>query len=177
MADSDWRTTLQAVAPLVATAIGGPLAGVAATVVGRTLLGRGEDMPTTVAEAQEAITRAVATPEGLAKLREAEAKLQELSNQLAIRLEEISASDRAGARDMAKDDRWTPRILAFAVVVGWLGLNAAVLIWGLPPGSGEIAARAMGGLDALLLIVYQFFFGSSVGSRQKTDALAAAARR
>lgn len=177
MGDPDWKAALQAVAPAIATALGGPLAGLAATVVGRTLLGREQEATTTMQEAQEAVARAVATPEGLARLKEAEAKLLELSSQLTIRLEEVSAGDRASARAMAQEDRWTPRMLAAGVFLGWLGLNSAVFAFGMPTGAGELLSRALGGLDALMAAVFAFYFGSSAGSKAKTEAMAAVAAR
>jgi len=178
--DEQLKAALGAVAPAVATALGGPLAGVAATVLGRVLLGKPESAATTLQEAQEAVTRAVATPEGLAKLREAEARLLELESQLTIRLEEVAAGDRASARarEIALRDR-TPMVLAVLAVTGFFGILGYMLVVGVPRGmqGSEALILMLGALGTIVAQVFNYYFGSSSGSKEKTAAIAAAATR
>lgn len=172
MADPDWRGALQAVAPTVATMLGGPMAGLAATVVGRILLGKGDDTPTSAAEAQAAIAAAVATPEGLAKLREAEARIIELQANLQIELGRQAMEDRkdARAREVAVRDA-TPRILAALATFAWLAMMCALYLMPVPEGNREMLVRAMGTMDALLLLAWNYYFGSSAGSARKTETM------
>lgn len=166
------RGVIASVAPALAAALGGPVAGLAVQAIATAVLGRPDAAPAEVATAL-----ASATPEQLAALRRADQEFAVKLRELANDLERVAAADRANAREMARDDRWTPRILAFCVLAAWVGLNAAVFAKGLPSGAAELLSRALGGLDALLLMVFGFYFGSSAGSQDKTSALAAAARR
>jgi hypothetical protein len=174
MAD-DWRGAIQVAAPAVATLLGGPLAGLAATVAGRVLLGSGEGAVTTIEEATKAIQEATLTPEGLSKLRELDVELRRIASSLELELERTSAQDRHSARKMGAGDPWTPRILAGFVCMAWLGINGYALVYGLPGEVRELVSRGIGALDGLMMGVFAFYFGSSVGSKMKTEAMAATA--
>lgn len=173
MADPSWRDAVQVAAPALATALGGPLAGVAATVVARTVLGAGEGEQTTIAAAQEALQQATLTPEGLAKIKAAEVELKRVMADLEIKLAESGAADRANARQMAAIDPWTPRVLAAFLCLAWLTINIYAMIHGIPYEVREMVSRGIGALDGLMASVFLFYFGSSAGSKLKTEALAA----
>jgi hypothetical protein len=169
MTDFDWRAVLRTVAPTVATMIGGPLAGMAATVVGRVLLGRGDDAATSVAEAETAIASAAATPEGLIRLRDLQNEMEKARIAASIRLEEISASDRDSARhrEAVVQDK-TPRTLGILVVGTFLAY--AIYATYLDPSAGTINL-IIGWLGGVATSVITYYFGSSAGSRDKTGQM------
>lgn len=174
----DWKSIVGTVAPGIATALGGPLAGVAVRTLSQVLLGTADG-------SQEAVEKAVlaADPAMLANLKQAEFQFQKDMKALDIDLERISAQDRDSARqrEVNTGDKWTPRVLAFVIVGGFLGAMYAVLtgaVEGLKdPITSALVGSVIGYMSAKADQVVAYFFGSSAGSKDKTDALAAAAKR
>ena len=67
---------------------------------------------------------------------------------------------------------WIQAGIAVVVLAVWAFVQYHILTHAIPDGSRDIVLRAMGILDAALLAVLYFFFGSSRGSARK-DELAA----
>ncbi len=165
----DWKKTLGAVAPAVAAALGGPLAGVAVSVAAGAL-GLGEGAT------QEDLQKAVlgATPETLLKLKECENTFKLEMERLEVDIERINAGDRASAREMAAKTTLGPQIiLATLFTTGFI-----LVLYTLFSGEEAINAKMMqpamyvlGILSAGMMQIMNFFFGSSTGSMRKTDAL------
>ena len=94
---------------------------------------------------------------------------------LDIDLERISAGDRDSARQMQIATKsWLPEILAVLVTVGFFGVIAYIIKFGLPESGKEALLLLLGSLGTAWTGVMAFYFGSSSGSKQKTDALTAA---
>jgi hypothetical protein len=161
----DW---LKTVLPTVATALGGPLAGVAVNFIADKL--GLEDK--TVEAVQAAISGA--SPEQLVQLKQIDADLQKYFAGLGIKLEEIAAADRASARDReAKTgDTLTPRALAGLIVLGWFLVQWFLLTHVVATEMREIVLRALGTLDMALGLVLGYYFGSSSSSRVKDELIA-----
>lgn len=159
---------VRTVAPSIATAVGGPLAGMATRAISEALLGKPDG---TEAELAEAASKA--TPEQLLALKQAEQDFAVRMRELDIDLERISNADRDSARnrEVATKD-WTPRILAGLITVGYFGALFYMLRNGLPPQGGSEAMLVMlGTLGTAWGGVVAYYFGSSAGSKEKTDAL------
>ena len=159
---------LAKILPTIATALGGPLAGIAAAFVADKL-GLTEKTSEAV---QAAITGA--SPEQFAQLRQIDADLQKFFVGQGVKLEEIAAADRASAREReAKTgDLWTPRTLAALIVLGWFVIQGYLLTHLVPPEMREIILRALGTLDMALGLVLGYYFGSSSSSRTKDELIA-----
>lgn len=84
---------LRTAAPGIATALGGPLAGVAVHTLSNAIFGKGD-------AAEAGIVQAVASgnPDILLKIKEAEVNFQTRMRELEIDLERIHQEDRADAR-------------------------------------------------------------------------------
>ena len=167
----DWKALVQRAAPALATALGGPLAGMAVRVLGETLLGDSD-----ATEDQVAAAVALAKPEDLVRLRETDTAFRKHLTDAGIKLEEISAADRADARKLAviTGDLWTPRLLAFVVVGGFFTAVVWVLAgWATlsDPTTATLVGAVVGYASAKADQVVSFWFGSSAGSRAKTEAL------
>lgn len=162
----DWKDTLRTVAPTLAAAFGGPLAGTAVKVLGDKLLGKTD---ATEAEVQAALTNM--TPEQLVRVREIDAQFAKDMKALDIDLERIGAEDRDSARkrEVALQD-WSPRILGGLVVVIWALVQWQLMTHVIPQEMRELVARVLGTLDGALMLVLTYFFGSSSGSARK-DAI------
>jgi hypothetical protein len=161
---------LGSVAPTIATALGGPVAGMAVRAISGALFGHPDGT-------EEDIMAALANPNGdqLAQLKKIDADFKVQMKSLDIDLERISAADRDSARNMQIATRdWIPRVLAVGVTIGFFGIVAYILHYGLPPTGGEALLMLIGTLGTAWTGVMGFYFGSSAGSKQKTDALTSA---
>ena len=157
---------LRSVAPTVATALGGPFAGLAVKALTD---GLAVGTPEAALKAIES-----ADPALLLKLREIEAQVKAKAAELEIDLERVAAGDRDSARqrEVTSGDHWTPRVLAAVAVLGFFGVLGGVLWKGVPDGStGQVLMLLVGTLTGIVLSVYNYFFGSSKGSADKSAML------
>jgi hypothetical protein len=157
------------VAPTLATALGGPMAGLAVKTLSNVLLGHEEG-------SDEDISKALgsATPEQLSDIKKIDADFKVRMKELDIDLEKISAGDRDSARKMQIETKdWVPKVLAVAITIGFFGILVWMLVYGMPPSGTEALLMMLGALGTAWTGVVNFYYGSSAGSKAKTDALAA----
>ena len=159
---------VRTVAPSIASAVGGPLAGMATKAISEALLGKPDGTEEELAQA--AIK---ATPEQLLALKKAENDFALQMRELDIDLERIAGADRDSARNREiKTKDWTPKILAGGITVGYFGVLFYMLTHGLPTTGGSEAMLVMlGTLGTAFGGVMAYYFGSSAGSKEKTDAI------
>lgn len=159
---------VRTVAPSLASAVGGPLAGMAVRTISDALLGKPDGTEDELAQAA-----AKATPEQLLALKKAEQDFTVRMRELDIDLERISNEDRNSARNrevVTKD--WTPRVLAGLITAGYFGVLFYMLRNGLPQHGGSEAMLVMlGTLGTAWGGVVAYYFGSSVGSKAKDEAM------
>lgn len=154
----DAAKTLAQIAPGIATALGGPVAGLAVQAI-TTALGLPGDA--TKDDALRAV--AGATPEQLLALKQADQAFAVRMREFDIDLDKMASSDRDSARRREVDahDSWTPRLLAALVVVGYALVQGYILQHTIEAGMREIVLRSLGTLDAALGLVLGYYFGSS----------------
>jgi hypothetical protein len=159
---------VRTVAPSIASAVGGPLAGMATRAISEALLGKPDGSEQELAEAA-----ARATPEQLLALKQAEQDFAVKMRELDIDLERIANEDRSSARNREVATRdWTPRVLAGLVTGGYFGVLFYMLRNGLPQHGGSEAMLVMlGTLGTAWGGVVAYYFGSSAGSKAKDEAL------
>ena len=162
----DW---LKQIAPTAATLLGGPLAGMAVDAIGKAL----NISDATKDQVKDILTSGTLNADQMAAIKQAEADLVLKVKQLDIDLEKVHAGDRASARDMAvkTGDVWTPRVIALTVFVVWGAVNWKLFNGTISGDMRELVARALGTLDATLMAVVYYYFGSSSGSKEKTQAM------
>lgn len=161
------------IAPTIATAIGGPVAGMAVKALAGAL-GLSQDSSTD--DVQTALL--TATPEQLAAVKKVDADFKVQMKELDIDLERIAAGDRDSARNMQmQTNDWIPRAMAIMVTFGFFGILAWLLIKGVPPSGSETLIYMLGALGTAWTGIVQFYFGSSAGSKAKTDALVAGEKK
>lgn len=146
---------------MLATALGGPLAGAAVATIGNAL-GLGEGAT------EEQITKALATasPETLLALKKAEmdfqARMLELGFENEAALAKINADDRDSARKReAATGDWTPRILAYMLVGGSIGIGVALLFGNITLLDTTLAGVVIGYLFNEAGAVTSYYFGES----------------
>lgn len=159
------------IAPTIATALGGPVAGMAVKALSSAIFGRDDAGP---AEVQEALQNA--TPDQLLAIKRADQDFAVKMRELEIDLERIAVDDRKSARDMQIATRdWLPKTMAIMVTVGFFGILIHMLAYGMPENGTEALLIMIGSLGTAWTGIINFYYGSSAGSQKKTDALAAKA--
>lgn len=154
---------IRQVAPTIATALGGPLAGLATKTLSEALLGEPNGSPDEIAAALGS-----ASPEQLAKLREIDANFRVTMKKLDIDLAQIDASDRADARKRQADTKdKTPMVLAGVVCIGFFGTLVSLMFYGLPNRGQDALLIMLGALGAAFTAIINYYYGSSSGSRAK----------
>lgn len=156
MSDFDWKSIIKTVAPTIATALVGPLGGMAVTVLGEAL---GVSEPT-----QEKIQQAIAkaTPEDLLKIKQAEQAFLVKMRELDIDLAKLAVSDRDSARRREVETHdYTPKVLAFVIVVTWGSVQYYLLKNVIHEDMRELVMRVLGTLDAALMLVLSYYYGAS----------------
>ena len=159
---------LQQIAPTIATALGGPLAGLATKTLSNVLFGHEEGDAETIGAALQN-----ATPDQLANVKKIDADFKIRMKELEIDLERISANDRDSARrrEMEVKDNM-PKVLAFTVTIGFFGCLFWMFVYGVPKNGNEALLLMLGALQTAFTGMIAYYFGSSSGSRAKDDLLA-----
>jgi len=161
-----WKETLATVAPTIATALGGPLAGIAVGVAADAL-GLSD-------RTQQALEAAVTggNPETLLRLKEADNSFKLEMERLGVDLERIHQADRVSARDLAKVDMRPQVILSIVFIGGYFG--AMFALHGVLFETKDINSQVVALFGALIGVftremsgIMQFWFGSSSGSKEK----------
>jgi hypothetical protein len=171
----NWKTLVGSVAPTLATALGGPLAGMAVQAIGGAL-GLSD-----ATEEKLSQTLAGAKPEDLLKLKQADQDFAVKMKSLDIDLVRIAAADTDSARkrEMAVKDR-TPSVLAAVFIIGAIAIGIAV-ISGNAPAMKDASVAALAGTivgyvfnDVKQIVAY--YFGSSAGSVSKDATISEIAK-
>ena len=166
----DWRSVVGSVAPTIATALGGPLAGLAVKALAG-VFGLGEGA------SKEDVAKAVAnaSPEQLLAMKKADQDFAVKMRELDIDFERIHAGDRDSARrrEEAVGGLINPTLaglvlLGFFATVGWV-LSGNVNLSG---EAGAVIGTLIGYVSAKAEQVIAYYFGSSAGSKAKTDIMA-----
>ena len=169
---ADWKAVIGAVAPTMATMLGGPLAGMAVKALSLGLLGK-ED-----ANLNEVATAVVSgNADVLEKIKQIDAQLQVRMRELDIDLARLEVDDRKSAREReAATSDPTTRILAYMFVIIYFLVIWAVWKFPIDPNVNDLLMILIGILTGALTQILNYYFGSSSGSAQKSNVLAKIAR-
>jgi len=168
----DFMKVIGAVAPTLATAVGGPIGGMAIKFITDAL-----GIPNDASKDVMAKAISNATPDQLLALKQAENDFAVRMKELDIDLERIASSDRDSARKREAQVRdWMPRILAFIIVAGFMATVFMVLMGFVEGMKDPLMATTVGTLIGFVSAkceqVVAYYFGSSSSSQQKTAMLA-----
>ena len=167
----DFTQIIKTIAPTVASALGGPLAGVAVAALGE-IFGISEPTQDKIAQA---ISSAQMTPAQLAQIKTLELQYQNEERERQFKYAELQFKDidSARVREAAVQDR-TNRNLAYTIVGAFIALVGATLM-GVTKVDSVLAGTLVGYLSAKCEQVLAYYFGSTRGSERKSELLAAAA--
>lgn len=154
---------LEQIAPTVASALGGPLAGLAVSAISNAL---GIDE----SKVDETIKAGKLSADQIAQLKLAELELQKQAQTLGLNFEQLAVNDRASARAMQTTTKSViPSLLAVGVTFGFFGILYA-LMSGYATKSDELMIM-LGSLSTAWISIVTFYFGSSAGSQRKDELL------
>lgn len=168
----NWIDTIKTIAPTVASALGGPLAGAAVSAIG-SLFGIKE--PTTD-KIQAAIENAQMTGQQISDLRQLEMRLKSEEAERGFKYAELEFKDRDSARKSNVDGGTQKMLfwLSLFLLAITLGSELVVLFNGYPKEIADIiVGRILGLMDSVALMVLAYWYGTSNGSARKSDLLAA----
>ena len=171
MSGFDWKATLGTIAPVLATALGGPMAGVAVKMATEALgLSAGD-----VGALEAAI--ASGDPAVLVTLKEVENNFKLEMAKLEVEVENIHAGDRGSARQLGIAKGIIVQavlsgvfILGFFVVFG-VFINAIFAGLEMPVEFVSLISGLIAIMSAAVMQIMNFWFGSSSGSKEKTIQL------
>lgn len=160
---------LLGIAPTIASALLGPLGGVAVAGLGKIL---GLDSATT-ASVTKAISDGKISPEQVAEIKKLELEYQAKEKELGFRYSELEFKDRDSARQMQiVTHSSTPTVLTYMVTIGFFGILGWMLndphVIDSPP-----LMIMLGSLGTAWTGCISYWFGTTSGSAQKTNLLAA----
>jgi hypothetical protein len=163
----DWKALVGTVAPGIATALGGPLAGLAVSALTNAL-----GLPSGSTEDDVAATMKTATPDQLLALNKADQDFAVRMEELGIDLEKVNAADRDSARRMQTETRSRmPAFIALMSLAGFFGILLCMIFVTLPATAEAPLNIMLGVLGTLVVGISNFFYGSSSGSARKTEML------
>lgn len=158
----DW---LKQIAPTVASALGGPLAGIAVSAISKAI-GVEED------KVNDLISSNKMTPEQIAQIKVAEIELKKQEQELGLNFEKLAVDDRKSAREMQMTTRsLVPPILAGTITLGFFGILILLLL-GKVEGDNNTILIMLGSLSTAWTGIIAYYFGSSAGSQAKTELMA-----
>ena len=160
---NDW---LKQIAPTIATALGGPLAGLAVDAVSKAIGIDPKDVQSTISEGK-------LSADQIAAVKQAEIAMAAKAQELGLDFAKLGVEDKKSARDMQIATKsWIPAVLAVFVTLGFFGI-----LFGLMTGQFKTSDALMlmlGSLGTAWTGVMAFYFGSSASSQAKTELLAKA---
>ena len=161
-----WEKIVANLAPAIATALGGPLAGTATKFIAPELLGN-----EAATEKDIEAFMSSASPEQLANLKR-------IDNDFAVKMAELDVDifsfeikDRDSARSLAKVNMLPQIVLSALFILGYFAI-VAVLFSGavvIDESIRDMSNILLGVLTANIPAIMSFWFGSSHGSKTKAN--------
>ena len=156
----DW---LKQIAPTIATALGGPLAGLAVDAISKAV---GIDPK----DVQSTIDQGKLSAEQIGSLKQAELAMAARAQELGLDFEKIAVDDRKSAREMqVSTQSWIPGLMAIAVTLGFFGILVGLMTEHFK--TSDALMLMLGSLGTAWTGIIAFYFGSSAGSQKKDELL------
>ena len=156
----EWLTQI---APSIATALGGPLAGLAVSAISKALNIDEKDVQSTIESGK-------LSAEQMMSLKQAEMDLQAKAQELGLNFEKLATEDRKSARDMQTATKSIiPAVLAIGVTVGFFAILIGLMTDNVT--KSDALLLMLGSLGTAWTAIVSFYFGSSAHSEKQTEML------
>ena len=168
-----FKSVVSTVAPLLGTALGGPLGGLAGTMISKAFGTTNADGTTSPMDPKKLEALVLGQdPDTMVKLKQIEDDFQVQMKNLDITEEKLSYDDRASARQReATVKDWVPGLLAFGVTGGFFGVLVYMMTHHIPTEDRDTLNIMLGSLGTAWISIIAYYFGSSMGSRAKDDTI------
>ena len=152
------------IAPTIASALGGPLAGIAVTALCKA-------MNLNEHEVQGIIQTGKLTSDQIEQIKLAEIELKRQQQELGLDFEKLVVADSVSARNMEIVTKsHIPAILASITTIGFFGILILLFFNKVDPANNALMIM-LGSLGTAWTGVISFYFGSSHGSQMKDQML------
>jgi hypothetical protein len=156
----DW---LKQIAPTIATALGGPLAGLAVDAISKAVGIDPKDVTKTISEGK-------LTADQIAQIKTAELAMAARAQELGLDFEKIAVDDRKSAREMqVSTQSWIPGGMAIIVTCGFFGILIGLMTEHFK--TSDALMLMLGSLGTAWTGIISFYYGSSAGSQKKDELL------
>ena len=156
----DW---LKTIAPTIATALGGPLAGLAIEAVSKAIGIDPKDVQSTISEGK-------LSSDQIMLLKQAEVAMAARAQEMGLDFAKLNVEDRKSAREMQAETRsYIPAVLAVSVTIGFFGILVGMMTETFK--ASDALMLMLGSLGTAWTGIIAFYFGSSAGSQAKDDLL------
>jgi hypothetical protein len=156
---------LKQIAPTIATALGGPLAGMAVSAISKAIGVDEKDVGNLIKDNK-------LTADQIAQVKLAEIELQKQANELGLNFEALAVDDRKSAREMQATTRSiVPPLLAASVTVGFFAILGGMMFGKMSVADNTALTMMLGSLGTAWTGIIAYYFGSSAGSQAKTELL------
>lgn len=161
----DWKKIVGTVAPTLATALGGPMAGTAVKFLAGQFLG--DDNAT---EDQVAAFVKGADPETLLKLKQADQEFAVSMERIGVDVFEIEANDKKNARNEHKLSKM-PALLSISLTFFIAGIVYMLFMMDIPEGAREVMFMLLGVVVKEWGGAMQYWFGTTRSSAEKSQLI------
>ena len=154
---------LKQIAPTIATALGGPLAGLAVDAISKAIGIEPKDVQSTLEQGK-------LSAEQIGAIKQAEIAMAARAQELGLDFEKLAVDDRKSARDMqTKTQSYIPGLMAIAVTLGFFGILVGLMTDHFK--TSDALMLMLGSLGTAWTGIIAFYFGSSAGSQRKDELL------
>jgi hypothetical protein len=154
---------LSTIAPTIASALGGPLAGLAVEAVSKAIGIDPKDVAKTIADGK-------LSADQIAQIKVAEIEMAARAQELGLDFAKLAVDDRKSAREMQSiNNSFIPGAMALVVTVGFFGILIGLMTEHFK--TSEALLLMLGSLGTAWTGIIAFYFGSSSGSRSKDELL------
>src|ERR1700688_2075695 len=150
---SELKLTISKVAPLLGSALGGPMGQSVGALIAAGL-------GSVSSEPLDLLTLINKNPESLLKLKEIELTHQQELFKIAASEYAIEVDDRKSARDMSGRNEWQTFVLAAGYLLFFIATCMLEML-----GYARVNPELQGTLTMIAVMVGAFYFGSSKGER------------
>jgi len=163
-----WQDIVKAVAPTLGMALGGPMGGAATKFLADKLLGKdggdNKDLESFVLGAN---------PEQLAELKKIDSEFKVKMRELDIDVFALEIKDLDSARGLFKVNIWPQIVLSAIFITGYFAILYMLFSGGVAISESmrDVVNILLGVLTAAVPQILSFWFGSSLGSKEKTHSM------
>jgi len=154
----DWKSAVKTFAPMLGTALCGPVGGVAVKMVSSALLGREDGTEDEITQAMQ-----TASPDQLLKLKEADNDFKVKMEELGIKKKSLVFNDKSNARLMNSNTKAkTPAILAYILTGMVACIVYGLMKWTIPNANMNVVNIVFGSVMTTWIGACQFFHGATI---------------